>query len=40
MQRLSDSGIVNHGGRSDVAECGPLESKIGGVMEMFMYMTQ
>ena len=39
MQRLSVSGIVHHEGRS-VAECRPVESGIGGVMGLSVYMTQ
>jgi len=39
MQRLYVSGIV-HYGRRGVVECYPVESEIGGVMGLFVYMTQ
>ena len=39
MHRLSSSGMVHHGGRR-VAECGPVASKIGGVVGLLVYMTQ
>jgi hypothetical protein len=39
MHRLPVLGMVHHGGRS-VSECGPIESKIGGVIGLFVSMTQ
>jgi hypothetical protein len=39
MQCLSNFGIVHHGGRS-VAESGPVESDISGVMGLFVCMTK
>ncbi len=38
MQRFFVSGIVDQGGCS-VAECGPVESEIGDVMGLLVYMT-
>jgi hypothetical protein len=39
MHRLSVSGMVHNGERS-VSERGPVESGIGGVMGLFVHMTQ
>ena len=39
MHLLSFSGMVHHGGRK-VAEGGPVASKIGGMVGLWVYMTQ
>ncbi len=39
IHRLSSYMMVHHGGRR-VAECGPVASKIGGVVGLLVCMTQ